>query len=184
MSQSPQSHGETISRLGQESQAGSPPAREFPPRPYSSPHLPGWLRRAGMVIGILLIFLVSQGTAAPPAPADKAAPQLKTALQGVLLTLRDAMVQKDFDKYVSVYARNIRGNNMVRSWDRYDTLKLEVAVDKVTSIDPDNAIAAVTWQAKTKDQRTGEVSSRTSQEEIRFTRKQGKWFILPDEDVP
>jgi hypothetical protein len=34
------------------------------------------------------------------------------------------------------------------------------------------------------DLRTGKVSSDTDSERIRFTRKNGKRLILPDEDVP
>ena len=73
---------------------------------------------------------------------------------------------------------------MVRYWDRYDTLKKEVAIDKIESIDPDNAIALVTWHSKIRDLRTGKVSSDTDSERIMFTRKNGKWLILPDEDMP
>ena len=73
---------------------------------------------------------------------------------------------------------------MVRSWDRYDTIKNEVAIDKIESINPDNAIAFVTWHSENKDLRTGKVSSDTYSERILFIRKNGKWLILPDEDAP
>jgi hypothetical protein len=201
MSQSPQSHMDAIPRLHQESQGFSMPVLEASPKPNYSIRRVGSLWRAGIVIGILLFLSVSQGAAAPPqpspAPKDKAAPatpaakpvsptvvNLKTSLQNVLCTLRDAKLQKDFDKYVSVYARRIRGNNMVRFWDRYDTIKNEVAIDKIESIDPENAIAFVTWYSENRDRRTGKVSSDTYSERILFTRKNGKWLILPDEDVP
>lgn len=194
MPQSPQSHVDVIPQFRQECQAFLTPVLEPSPKPNYSTRLIGSLWRAGMVIGILLILFVSRGAAAPPqplpAPEDKAAAaapvvvHLRTPLQNVLNTLRDAILQKDFDKYVSVYARNIRGNQMVRYWDRYDTLKKEVAINKIESIDPDNAIAFVTWHSKTIDLRTGKVSSDTDSERIMFTRKNGKWLILPDEDMP
>ena len=193
MPQCPQSQVDAMPQFRQECQASSTPVLEDSSRPNYSTRLIGSLWRAGMVIGILLILFVSRGTAAlpqpRPAPDDKAATSkttgtLKTSLQSVLYTLRDAMLQKDFDKYVSVYARTIRGNNMVRFWDRYDPIKNEVAIDKVESIDPDNAIAFVTWHSENRDLRTGKVSIDTHSERILFTRKKGKWLILPDEDVP
>lgn len=194
MPQSPQSHLDAISQFRQECQAASMPVLEPSPKPNYSTRLIGSLWRAGMVIGILLILFVSPGASAPPQPlpvpegkAAAAAPvaaNLRTPLQNVLNTLRDAILQKDFDKYVSVYARRIRGNQMVRYWDRYDTLKKEVAIDKIEVIDPNNAVAMVTWHTKTKDLRTGKVSSDTDSERIMFTRKNGKWLILPDEDMP
>ena len=201
MPQSPQSHVDAIPRFRQECQASSTPVLEASPKPNFSTRLVGELWRAWMVVGIILILFVSQGAAVPPqpspAPEDKAtaaapaakpvsptAATLKTSLQSVLYTLRDAILQKDFDKYVSVYARRIRGNNMVRSWDRYDTIKNEVAIDKIESINPDNAIAFVTWHSENKDLRTGKVSSDTYSERILFIRKNGKWLILPDEDAP
>lgn len=185
MPQSPQSHADVIPQFRQECQAASTPVLEPSPKPNYSTRLRGSLWRAGIVIGILLILFISQGAAVPAAKA--AAPtvvDLKTSLQSVLYTLRDAILQKDFDKYVSVYARNIRGNQMVRYWDRYDTLKKEVAIDKIEVIDPNNAVAMVTWHSKTRDLRTGKVSSDTDSERIMFTRKNGKWLILPDEDMP
>jgi hypothetical protein len=190
MTQFPYSHGDAISQFRQENEAPSTPNPGPLPRQNCPTRLTGSLWRAGMVIGIWLILLVSGGAAAAaqpsPAPEDKAAAavNLRTPLQSVLYILRDAIVQKDFDKYVSVYARVIRGNNMVRYWDRFDTIKQEVTIDKIESIDPDNAIAFVTWNSKTRDQRTGKVSSDTNSERIMFTRKKGKWLILPDEDVP
>lgn len=185
MPQSPQTHVDAISQLRKECQPASTPALKSSPGLNYPTRLRGSLWRAGIVIGILLILFISQGAAVPAAKA--AAPtvvDLRTPLQSVLYTLRDAILQKDFDKYVSVYARNIRGNQMVRYWDRYDTLKKEVAIDKIEVIDPNNAVAMVTWRTKTKDLRTGKVSSDTDSERIMFTRKDGKWLILPDEDMP
>ena len=186
MPQSPQTHLDVISQFRKECQAASTPVlNSSPPGLNYSTRLRGRLWRAGIVIGILLILFISQGAAVPAAKA--AAPtvvDLRTPLQNVLNTLRDAILQKDFDKYVSVYARNIRGNQMVRYWDRYDTLKKEVAIDKIEVIDLNNAVAMVTCRTKTKDLRTGKVSSDTDSERIMFTRKNGKWLILPDEDMP
>lgn len=186
MPQSPHTHVDVISQFRKECQAASTPALKSSPRLNYSTRPMGLLWRAGMIIGILLILFVSRGAAAPPqpSPASPAAANLRTSLQNVLYTLRDAILQKDFDKYVSVYARRIRGNQMVRYWDRYDTLKKEVAIDKIESIDLNNAVAMVTWHTKTKDLRTGKVSSDTDSERIMFTRKDGKWLILPDEDMP
>jgi hypothetical protein len=110
MPQYPQPQGDAMPQFRQDCQASSPPVPEPSPRPNYLTRFIGSLWRAGMVIGILLILFVSRGTAAPPqlrpAPDDKAAVStttvtLKTSLQSVLYTLRDAIVQKDFDKYVS-----------------------------------------------------------------------------------
>ena len=186
MPQSPQSHLDAISQFRQECQAASTPVLKSSPRLNYSTRLMGLSWRAGMVIGILLTLFINLGAAAPPqpSPASPTAANLRTPFQSVLFTLRDAILQKDFDKYVSVYARRIRGNQMVRYWDRYDTLKKEVEIDKIEVIDPNNAVALVTWHTKTKDLRTGKVSSDTDSERIMFTRKNGKWLILPDEDMP
>jgi hypothetical protein len=201
MPKSPQFRLDAIPQFRQECHASSAPVLEPSPRSNYSTRLISSLWRAGMVIGILLILFVSRGSAAPPQPApapeDNAAAgapaakpasptavNLRAPLQSVLCTLRDSRLQKDFDKYLSVYARTIRGNNMVRFWDRYDTIEEEVAIDKIESIGPDNAIAFVTWHSRIRDRRTGKVSSRTDSERILFTRKKGKWLILPDEDVP
>ena len=56
-------------------------------------------------------------------------------------------------------------------------------VDKIQPIDPDNAIAEVTWYMDTKNRRTQELSSSSQIFQVRFAKEQGKWRIRFLEEV-
>ena len=56
-------------------------------------------------------------------------------------------------------------------------------VDKIQPIDPDNAIAWVTWYIDTKNRRTQELSSSSQTYQVRFAKELGKWRIRSLEEV-
>ena len=120
---------------------------------------------------------------APPAEAD-----LQEQLQKELSILREAQLRKDIVLFMSVYSLTYpeldeKRASTLKAWDRYDFNNLVFTVDKIQPIDPDNAIAEVTWYMDTKNRRTQELSSSSQSFQVRFAKEQGKWRIRSLEEV-
>ena len=123
------------------------------------------------------------GTAAPPAEAD-----LKEQLQKELSILREAQLRKDIVQFMSVYSLTYpelddKRANTLKAWERFDFTNLVFTVDKIQPIDPDNAIAWVTWYIDTKNRRTQEMASSSQTYQVRFAKELGKWRIRSLEEV-
>ena len=128
------------------------------------------------------------GTPAPPAPTPAATADLKEQLQSVLATLREAQLHKDILQFMSVYSLTYpnlddKRANTLKSWENYDYTNLVFTVDKIQSINPDNAIAWVTWYIDTRNRRTQELSSATQTYQVRFAKELDKWRIRSLEEV-
>jgi hypothetical protein len=122
--------------------------------------------------------------APPPAPAA----DLKEQLQGLLATLREAQLQKDIVKFMSVYSLTYpnlddKRANTLKSWENYDYTNLVFTIDKIQSIDPDNALAVVTWYIDTRNRRTQELSSSSQTYQVRCAKEMGQWRIRSLEEV-
>jgi hypothetical protein len=171
------------------------------------PWVVGLLAGAGILIIILLILLFSRGTPPPPAPkaeapapaapapaatapAPPAAPaetakapaDLKEELAAVLGTLREAQLNKDIVKFMSVYSLTFpqldqKRADTLHSWDNYDYTNLVFTIDKIQPGDADNAIAWVTWYIDARNRRTQELASTTQTYQVRFAKELGKWRI-------
>jgi hypothetical protein len=129
---------------------------------------------------------------AVPAPAPEPAPpaetNLKEQLQKELSILREAQMRKDIVQFMSLYSLTYPGlddkrANTLKSWERFDFTNLVFTIDKIQSIDSDNAIAWVTWYIDTKNRRTQELSSSSQTYQVRFAKEQGKWRIRSLEEV-
>jgi hypothetical protein len=172
----------------------------------------GALAAAGVIIVILLILLFSK-TAPPPAPpaaAPKAAApapavtpppaaapapapvtaaeQLKGQLQGVLNVLREAQLKKNLAAFMSVYSATFPDYNEKReetteAWENYDFVNLVFTVDKVQSIDANNALAWVTWYMDLRNRKNQAMSSATQTYQVRFVKELGNWRIRQIEEV-
>ena len=121
--------------------------------------------------------------AGPPAEAT-----LKEQLQKELSILREAQLHKDIVQFMSVYSLTYPGvddkrANTLKSWESFDFTNLVFTVDKIQPIDPDNAIAWVTWYIDTKNRRTQELSSGSQTYQVRFAKELGKWRIRSLEEV-
>jgi hypothetical protein len=174
--------------------------------------LPSWvigtLAAAGIIIILLLILLFSrsgppptppavapQATApappvtAPTAPTPAAEANLKGQLQKVLSALRDAQMKKNISEFMSVYATTFPNYDQKRqdtlaSWEIFDYANLVFTVDKVQAIDPNNALAWVTWYMDVRNRNTQELSSATQTYQVRFIKQQGGWRIIELKEVP
>jgi hypothetical protein len=131
-------------------------------------------------------------TATPAAPATQPAPTaeatLKEQLQKELSLLREAQLRKDIVLFMSVYSRTYpelddKRASTLKAWERFDFTNLVFTVDKIQSIDPDNAIAWVTWYMDTKNRQTQELSSNSQTFQVRFANELGKWRIRSLEEV-
>ncbi|MDO9071261.1 MAG: hypothetical protein Q7V36_07065, partial [Deltaproteobacteria bacterium] len=71
----------------------------------------------------------------------------------------------------------------LKYWGDYDFHNLVFTVDKIQPIDPDNAIAWVTWYMDTKNRQTQELSSSSQSFQVRFAKELGKWRIRSLEEV-
>jgi hypothetical protein len=134
----------------------------------------------------------AQPPGAPAAPAAKPAPpaaaSLKEQLQNVLSTLREAQMHKNIVQFMSVYSLTYpelddKRANTLKSWEHYDYTNLVFTIDKIQPIDPDNAIAWVTWYIDTRNRRTQELSSSTQTYQVRFAKELGHWRIRSLEEV-
>jgi hypothetical protein len=127
-------------------------------------------------------------TPAPPAPAPPAEADLKEQLQKELSVLREAQLRKDIVQFMSIYSLtypeldNKRASTL-RSWKSYDFTNLVFTIDKIQEIDPENAIAWVTWYMDTKHRRTQDLSSSSQTFQVRFAKEMGKWRIRSLEEV-
>jgi hypothetical protein len=74
-------------------------------------------------------------------------------------------------------------SSTLKAWERFDFTNLVFTVDNIQSIDPDNAIAEVTWYMDTKNRRTQELSSSSQTFQVRFAKELGKWRIRSLEEV-
>jgi hypothetical protein len=135
---------------------------------------------------------VAPSQPATPAPAEAPAPpaeaNLKEQLQKELSILREAQLRKDIVQFMSTYSLTYpelddKRASTLKSWERYDFTNLVFTVDKIQSIDPDNAIAWVTWYIDTKNRRTQELSSSSQTYQVRFAKELGKWRIRSLEEV-
>jgi hypothetical protein len=199
--------------LAPEPEAGAPPPEPSPaPAPTAGipTWLIGLLAGSGIIIIILLVLLFTRGTSTPPvtppaakveapaaapttppAPAPATAPaatSLKDQLQKVLSTLREAQLHKNILQFMSVYSLTYpelddKRADTLQSWEHYDYTSLVFTVDKVESIDSDNAIAWVTWYVDTRNRRTQEMSSSTQKFKVRFAKELGHWRIRSLEEV-
>ncbi|MDO9533178.1 MAG: zinc ribbon domain-containing protein [Deltaproteobacteria bacterium] len=130
----------------------------------------------------------SQPATPAPAPAPAAEADLKEQLQKELSLLRDAQLRKDIVLFMSVYSRTYpelddKRASTLKAWERFDFTNLVFTVDKIQSIDPDNAIAEVTWYMDTKNRQTQELSSSSQSFQVRFAKELGKWRIRSLEEV-
>ena len=120
------------------------------------------------------------GTAAAPAPQPPAAPaDLKEQLQTVLSALREAQLHKDIVQFMSVYSLtypqlDAKRADTLKTWEDFDFTNLVFTVDKVQLLDPDNAMAWVTWYIDTRNRRTQELSNYTQTYQVRFAKETGK----------
>jgi hypothetical protein len=121
--------------------------------------------------------------AAPPAaPPKEAAASLQEQMETALSTLREAQLKKDITKFMSVYSLTFPGLEQKRAdtmsgWENFDYTNLVFTVDKVQQIDPDNAIAWVTWYIDTRNRRNQELSSASQTYQVRFAKEMGHWRI-------
>jgi hypothetical protein len=131
-------------------------------------------------------------TATPTAPATQPAPpaeaNLQEQLQKELSLLRESQLRKDIVLFMSVYSLTYpeldeKRASTLKAWERFDFTNLVFTVDKVQSIDPDNAIAAVTFYMDTKNRQTQGLSSNSQIFQVRFAKEQGKWRIRSLEEV-
>ena len=130
--------------------------------------------------------------AAPATPAPEPAPsaeaKLQEELQKELSILREAQLRKDIVQFMSIYSLTYpeldgKRTSTLKSWERFDFTNLVFTVDKIQPIDPDNAIAEVTWYMDTKNRRTQVLSSSSQSFQVRFAKEQGKWRIRSLEEV-
>ena len=129
---------------------------------------------------------------APATPAPEPAPSaeaiLKEQLQKELSILREAQLRKDIVQFMSVYSLTYpeldkKRASTLKAWENFDFTNLVFTVDKIQPIDPDNAIAWVTWYMDTKNRRTQDLSSSSQSFQVRFAKEQGKWRIRSLEEV-
>jgi hypothetical protein len=130
----------------------------------------------------------SPSTAPAPEPAPPAEANLKEQLQKELSILREAQLLKDIVLFMSVYSLTYpelddKRTNTLTAWNRFDFTNLVFTIDKIQPIDPDNAIAWVTWYIDTKNRRTQELSSASQTYQVRFAKELGKWRIRSLEEV-
>jgi hypothetical protein len=122
-----------------------------------------------------------------PAPAAPAA-GLKEELQKVLSTLREAQLKKNITEFMSVYSNTLpnydqKRQDALEAWDNFDYANLVFTVDKVQAIDPDNALAWVTWYLDIRNRNNQELSSATQTYQIRFVKEMGNWRIRELKEV-
>jgi hypothetical protein len=125
---------------------------------------------------------------APSPPPAASAADLKEELQLVLSTLREAQLKKNITEFMSVYSTRFSSYDQKRkealeSWQNYDYANLVFTMDKVQVIDPNNALAWVTWYLDVRSHSTQELSSAAQTFQVRFIKEMGHWRIIELKEV-
>jgi len=125
---------------------------------------------------------------AAPAPAPAPSEELKDQLQKVLSALREAQMKKNITEFMSVYSTTYpnydqKRKDALNSWDNFDYANLVFTVDKIQAIDPNNALAWVTWYMDIRNRNTQELSSATQTYQARFVKEMGNWRIRELKEV-
>ena len=113
---------------------------------------------------------------------------MKEQLGKVLTTLRDAQLKKNISEFMSVYATTFpnidqKRQDTLASWENFDYANLVFTVDKMQAIDPNNALAWVTWYMDIRNRNTQELSNATQTFQVRFIKQQGGWRITELKEV-
>ena len=121
----------------------------------------------------------------PPTLATPGAPaaSLQDQLEAVLATLRNAQLQKNIDRFMSVYSQtfptyDLKRQDTLTYWQSYDFTNLVFTVDKVQATDPDHAPASVIWYVDVRNRENREVSSATQKYQVQFVKEKGNWRII------
>ena len=169
------------------------PAPAPPPAPQGlPPWVIGALAGAAIVIILLLIVIFSRigTTPAPPSPppptlATPGAPaaSLQDQLEYVLATLRNAQLEKNIDRFMSVYSQSfptydLKRQDTLKYWQGYDFTNLVFTVSKVQATDPDHATASVIWYVDVRNRQNKELSSATQKYQVQFVKENGNWRII------
>ena len=93
--------------------------------------------------------------------------------------MREAQLRKDIVQFMSIYSLTYpelddKRASTLKAWDRFDFTNLVFTIDKIQPIDPDNAIAWVTWYIDTKNRRTQKLSSSSQTFQVRFAKEHGQ----------
>ncbi len=170
----------------------APAAAPPPPPPSLPPWVIGALAGAAIIIILLLIVIFSRigTTPAPPSPPPPAlatpgapAASLQDQLETVLSTLRNAQLQKNIDRFMSVYSQSfpsydLKRQDTLKYWQGYDFTNLVFTVDKVQATDPDHATASVIWYVDVRNRENKELTSATQKYQVQFVKENGKWRII------
>lgn len=135
--------------------------------------------------------LAAPAPAPPPtgtAPAQIPETAVKENLQDLLTTLKEAQLHQDISQFLSAYSPNFpdlehKRANILRSWQHYTYLNLFYTIDKLRVVDPDNAIAWVTWYIDTKNRQTQEIMVSTQSYQVRLAKEDQHWRIRSLEEV-
>jgi type IV secretory pathway VirB10-like protein len=125
----------------------------------------------------------------PPKPAPEAqAPNLKEHLTLVLNSMRDARLNKNIIELMNCYSATFpaleeKRRETLKAWELYDYTNMVYSIDEAQSLDPDNAVAKVTWYVDFRNRRTGEFLSATQNYQVRFAKELGLWRIRSLEEI-
>ncbi len=127
---------------------------------------------------------MAPGMMTPGTPSEK----LQSELQKELSKLRDAQLKKDINEFMSVYSAGFpnsdrKRKDTLKAWDNYDYDNLVFTVDKVQTIDENNALAWVTWYMDVRNRKNQESSSATQTYQVRFIQEKGNWRIREIKEV-
>jgi len=128
---------------------------------------------------------------APAPPAETAAAPseaLKEQIQTALSTLREAQLNKDIAKFMSVYSLTFpdleqKQANTLKAWEDFDYTNLVYTIDKMQPVDADNVTVWVTWYIDTRNRRTQELASVTQTYQVVFAKEAGQWRIRSLQEV-
>ena len=106
----------------------------------------------------------------------------------MLSTLRDAQLKKNITEFMGVYSNTLpnydqKRKDALEAWQNFDYATLVFTVDKVQAIDPNNALAWVTWYMDIRNRNNQELASATQTYQARFVKEMGNWRIRELKEV-
>jgi len=118
----------------------------------------------------------------PVAEAPSGAAVLKGQLAELLNQLRDAQLKKDIFRYSQAFSPAFpdfdkRRQKTLAVWDAFDYSSLDFELAEIQLLDPDHALAQVTWNINIQQKKTQTAKSESQTYKVWFSKDGGQWRI-------
>jgi hypothetical protein len=103
-------------------------------------------------------------------------------VQGILEQVREAQLKKDIGQFLQVYSPTFQDldkkkESILKTWQRYDYLDMQFAIENLQKPDANTIIAKVAWDITLEDLSSKKKSTLKRDYTVFFSNASGKWLI-------